>query len=261
MNIFLTHLSSAFNTFYEALIENIPNLLSGLIIFLFFGLLGRILRHSLTKGEAMQSKRRTLYGRLVESALIGLGLFLAISISGVNLTGILTGLGLAAVGITLSFQDIISNFVAGIELLSSAPFEIGDYLVVGEARGEVTEIGARATFLKAHDSTTYVVPNRELLTKTLQVVRQHQGSWLTFHLEVNPSLNLGAFISQSRAALEALPGVVGDSCRVSVRDISSRSAGLRVQCQLKKQNHNRQEIYDQAHKLLFDLATTLKTTT
>ncbi|MFH1298255.1 MAG: mechanosensitive ion channel domain-containing protein [Patescibacteria group bacterium] len=102
-----------------------------------------------------------LIGRSTYAAVLGVGLTIGLKIGGIDLTVIIAAVGF---GIGFALQDIITNFIAGVILLATRQFAIGDFIEVNGTLGKVKEIQARATILKALDGTKIIVPNADLYT-------------------------------------------------------------------------------------------------
>lgn len=78
-------------------------------------------------------------------------------------------LGIGSVAIGFAFRDILQNFLAGILILLTEPFRIGDQIVVAGFEGIVENIETRATFLKMYDGRRVVIPNSTLFTESVTV--------------------------------------------------------------------------------------------
>lgn len=78
---------------------------------------------------------------------------------GFRLTGLLTSSAILSAIIGLALQDTLSNIISGIVLHIEKPFEIGDWIKIGEQEGEVVEISWRATRLRTIDGNFIVIPN------------------------------------------------------------------------------------------------------
>jgi small-conductance mechanosensitive channel len=102
---------------------------------------------------------RLLIGRIINIAIIGLGVATILDTIGVPLTTFVTVLGVAGLGISLAMQDVLKSFVAGTFLLFERPFRIGDEISVKDQRGIVETVGIRTTRLRNADNVQIIIPN------------------------------------------------------------------------------------------------------
>lgn len=100
-----------------------------------------------------------LVGRSTYAAVLAVGMTVGLKVGGIDLTAVIAAVGF---GIGFALQDIIMNFIAGVILLATRQFTIGDFIEVNGTLGKVKEIQARATILQALDGTKIIVPNADL---------------------------------------------------------------------------------------------------
>lgn len=73
-----------------------------------------------------------------------------------------------SVGIGFGLQAITQNFVSGLILLAERPVKIGDWVKLGDQEGDIRRINVRSTEIQVGDRSTLIVPNSELITKTVR---------------------------------------------------------------------------------------------
>jgi potassium-dependent mechanosensitive channel len=75
-----------------------------------------------------------------------------------------------SVGIGFGLQAVVQNFVSGLILLVERPVKVGDWVAIGDIEGDIRRINVRATEIQMADRSTMIVPNSELITKTVRNV-------------------------------------------------------------------------------------------
>ena len=98
---------------------------------------------------------------------IGLAAIWALASLGVGVEKIAILLSALSVGIGFGLQAITSNFISGLILLAERPIKIGDLIKVGNDEGDVKRISVRSTEIELGDHSTLIVPNSELITKSV----------------------------------------------------------------------------------------------
>lgn len=91
-----------------------------------------------------------------------------VAILGVPMASIVALLGSAGVAIGLAMQGALANFAGGIMLLINRPFNVGDYIVSGDAAGIVNEINVFYTVLKTPDNRSVMIPNGSLMNANIE---------------------------------------------------------------------------------------------
>jgi MscS family membrane protein len=102
-------------------------------------------------------------GLKMMNILIGLiALIWVLKILGVNLTALLSGLGIGGIAVAFAAKDTIANFFGSVSILLGDLFEQGDWIAVDSMEGHVVEIGLRATTIRTFDNALIAIPNFKL---------------------------------------------------------------------------------------------------
>jgi len=108
---------------------------------------------------------------LLESAarvlVFGLFVIMALQNIGVELFPLIAGLGVAGAAVALAMQGVLGNIAAGLTIIFSKPFRVGDYVSIVGVHGEVLEIRLSSTTLGHADLSRVVVPNRKIVGEIL----------------------------------------------------------------------------------------------
>ncbi len=110
---------------------------------------------------------RSLLERIVRLLVFGLFLIMALQNLGVELLPLIAGLGVAGAGIALAMQGVLGNLAAGLTIIFTRPFRVGDYISIASEEGEVLEISLFNTILGHTDLSRVVIPNRKIAGEIL----------------------------------------------------------------------------------------------
>ncbi len=143
----------------------------GLLVF--FSLLARIAHFAVIR-LVRRRRAHVALGELLASvahvSLNALGIITALGTLGVNITGIVAGLGLTGFALGFALKDSISNLLAGVMILLYRPFEVGDRIDVSGLAGTVVHVDLRYTELD-NEKERVLVPNSKMLTDPIRVAK------------------------------------------------------------------------------------------
>ncbi len=152
----------------------LPNMILALIVFAIFFFVGRSIKRAvrqLTRNHRQSRNLGLVLGRLAQGINVLVGLFIALSIviPTFRAGDLVQLLGISGVAIGFAFRDILQNFLAGILILLTEPFQIDDQIVFKNFEGTVETIETRATTIRTYDGRRIVIPNAELFTNSVMV--------------------------------------------------------------------------------------------
>ena len=160
-----------------------------------------------------------------------LGILMAAQELGLPVTGLITSAGLVGLTLSLAAQDTAGNLFAGVMLLVERPFQIGDWVVIGDVEGTVEDIGFRSTRVRALDNSLYILTNSDVCAATINNGTQRTKRLYRFTLGVEygaTRAQLERLMEDLRAMLAASPHTYEDSVIVEVSGFGASSIDLLV---------------------------------
>ncbi|MDA8433446.1 MAG: mechanosensitive ion channel [Nitrospiraceae bacterium] len=127
---------------------------------------GRVM-HRWLRARAFDEPVSVLVVRITKLLLIVFVGIMALGQMGVQITPLIAGIGVAGVGASLAMQGVLGNLVAGLTIIFTKPFKIGEYIELLGVYGQVTEIELFSTTLLHTDNSHVVVPNRKIVGEIL----------------------------------------------------------------------------------------------
>lgn len=104
-----------------------------------------------------------LLTRSLKIFVVIFGALVAIQNLGVNVMSVLAGLGIGGLAFALAAKDAVANFFGSLMILFDRPFQVGEWIVVGDKEGTVEEIGFRSTRIRTFYNSVVSIPNSELM--------------------------------------------------------------------------------------------------
>lgn len=127
------------------------------------------------KLQSLQTQKANVKSELINVGLkiinffiIIVGLLIVLYFAGVDLTAVLSGLGIGGFAVAFAAKDTISNFFGTLSVLFSDVFSQGDWIEVDGQEGVVVEIGLRVTTLRTFDNALIAIPNGTFASKEIK---------------------------------------------------------------------------------------------
>jgi small conductance mechanosensitive channel len=170
MNNQLDPLAHAKDTLLDLAIRFGPKVLTAILILaagLFVaGWAARAIARGLRRFE-LEPPVRQLLTRTARLLVVGLFAIMALQNLGVELLPLIAGLGVAGAGIALATQGVLSNMVAGLTIIFTKPYRVGEYIAIVGVEGQVEAITLFNTALTHPDRSRIIVPNRKVVGEIL----------------------------------------------------------------------------------------------
>ncbi|GIT75372.1 MAG: hypothetical protein Ct9H300mP30_4340 [Methanobacteriota archaeon] len=97
-----------------------------------------------------------------------LAFFVIAGLIGVNLNGLIAGLGITGLALALAARDSVANVFGAISIIVDQPFNVGDWIIVEDVEGEVINIGLRTTMLRTGADTMVTIPNSNITNSPVE---------------------------------------------------------------------------------------------
>ena len=101
--------------------------------------------------------------KMVRVVIVFAGMFLVLGVYGVNVTGLIAGLGIGGLAMALAAKDSVENVFGSLTILFDMPFAIGDWVKIDKVEGVVEEINLRSTRIRTFEDTVIMLPNANLI--------------------------------------------------------------------------------------------------
>lgn len=148
-----------------------------------------------------------LLGRLIVGAAVGFGLVYALNEVGVSMSPLLGLLGLVGLALALAFQDVLSNFIAGVMLSTRRPFRVGDEVSTADYEGVVEDVTMRSVTLHTYDGVRVIIPNSTVWDGAIENFTVHGSRRTTLELGVGYDTDLDQAKRTILATVESVDGV------------------------------------------------------
>ncbi len=126
-----------------------------------------ILEQRLMRTTTGDTNARAVLAKLFRALLLLIGVLIALSVVGIDLTVLSVFGGALGVGIGLGLQKLASNYIAGFTILLDRSVRIGDMVTVDNRFGVVSKTTARYVVVRSHDGVEAIVPNEIMVTTTV----------------------------------------------------------------------------------------------
>ncbi|MBM3549292.1 MAG: mechanosensitive ion channel family protein [Alphaproteobacteria bacterium] len=201
----------------------------GAIVFFLIGLkvaqwvAGLVVRLGLRNG--LDATISNFAANVVRILILAMVIIATLGNFGISIAPLIALLGAGAFGATVAIQGPLSNYGAGLTLILTRPFAIGDTVTIKSISGVVEDITLAATFLVGEDGERIMVPNRQIVGEILVNSRGHRIVEHT--LSIAPDQDIAAAIRAVKGAIAQVPQVVKEPApEVGVKSFSSLEVTL-----------------------------------
>ena len=176
---------------------------------------------------------------LCKVAIFLIVLVLALDNFGINVTALITGLGITGIAVALAVQNILGDVLAALAIAFDKPFVVGDEIQVGDMTGRVERVGLKTTRLRIGTGEEVSVPNAEVMRQRLTNISRTERRMLPLTIGI-PAVGMKGeqllqLAEQCAAAAGKIAGVV--SAKASLQSIVDGRARILVESVLETPRH------------------------
>ncbi len=168
-----------------------PRVLSAILIIIVGSFLALRLRNAANSWlgkRGLEPPVRMLLVRLLSLICLILFILMALQNLGVDFLPLIASLGVAGVGLGLAMQGVLSNLVAGLTIIFTRPFRVGEYVSMVGVEGQVESVELFSTTLTHPDQSRVVIPNRKLVGEILHNYGRIRQLSLTISVAYNTDI-------------------------------------------------------------------------
>ncbi|MDB9311479.1 mechanosensitive ion channel family protein [Spirulina sp. CS-785/01] len=129
-----------------------------------------------------------------------IGLIFLLDNLGLNVSAMVASLGIGGIAIALAAQGVLQDLLSYFSILLDRPFEIGDFIIIGDFMGTVEQIGIKTTRFQSLSGEELIMSNAELTASRLRNYKRMQKRRIVF--------NIGVIYETSKENLEAIPQII-----------------------------------------------------
>ena len=196
----------------------------------------------LKTGKQLDSTTQKFLVQTLKIIIYTIAVFLIIGELGYDLTGIIAGLGIGGVMITLAAQDTAKSLIGGVAIFIDRPFKIGDYVRVGTYEGTVEDIKFRSTNIRTLDNSVLHIPNSEMSISAIinysEMQKRRYYAKLTIELNT-PLEKIKLLEERIKKILISNETIIQDTISVSFQTIADSGNEIIVIAYINETNYNK----------------------
>ncbi|MCU0464205.1 MAG: mechanosensitive ion channel family protein [Anaerolineae bacterium] len=169
--------------------------------------------------------------------IIAVGLVIILQELGYDVSGLIAGIGIGGLAISLAAQDTIANLFGFASIVADRPFNVGDYIKTPDGEGTVERVGLRSTRLRQVDQTEITLPNNKVANSAISNLSRMNKRRIDIALAMTYDTTadqMRELLAKLRTLLDTWPTVERDSIQVFFNKFGESSLDVAVRCYIQK---------------------------
>lgn len=166
---------------------------------------------------------------------------MVISELGYNINGLLTGLGVGGLAVSLAAQDSLKNLISGFFIMFDKPFDVGDLIETAEFKGIVEDITMRSTRIRTLEDSIVIVPNSKLSEANITNLSKFTKRLVEFKIGLlysTPADTIKKCENDIHAYLESTEEVCKNNIRVYFSEFDDSSINIQIRFYINTADYN-----------------------
>ena len=231
---FLSEYGISQTEFIRYVLQIMPGVLAAiaaLIFFIIFYLVSaRLLQAALERTHMQPSLVNVTVRSIYKWTIILLGVIMALSQLGINVTAALAGVGVAGIAIGLAAKETLSNIMSGFGIFIDHLYKRGDWVTIADKYGQVKDITLRTTKIRTLDNIFVIVPNAQVTQNPVTNYSEEGMVRINVDIGVAYATSIDHVRDVLVAAAKSIEGVRLDpEPNVVVDELAESSMNLKVQ--------------------------------
>jgi small-conductance mechanosensitive channel len=159
-------------------------------------------QESVKRGKNVSNHILFILKKVLQLVVYSFAFLIILGVFQIDLSGVVVGLGVGGIAIALALQNILSDALSAFSIYFDRPFEIGDFIVIGDYAGTVKKIGIKSTRIQLLQGEELVISNKELTSASVRNFKKLQRRRIVFDVKVT--------FDTSVKKLKKIPSIISD---------------------------------------------------
>lgn len=183
----------------------------------------------ITEGSRIEKALPAL-GKIMNIGVVIIAIVLTFEVFGMNVTSLITGLGIGGLAVAFAAKDTIASVFASVSILTDHTFKIGDRIKFQAHEGVVEEVGVRSTKIKTDSGSEVIIPNTRFATFPVENLSKRKKGYKDMTIKVSsglPNSKLLKAVEHIKSVVNDTEGIKDDPS-VNIVSIGSEAAEIKL---------------------------------
>ena len=205
----------------------------------------------LTEDDTTNLTAVRFISNILKIVVILFGIVMIISELGYNINGLLTGLGVGGLAVSLAAQDAVSNLISGFIIVFEKPFIVGDFVITDSIMGTVTDITMRSTTIRTLEDSVVTLPNSSVANSSITNLSRIEKRLIEFDIGLLYSTSnelIEKCIADIKEYIKNDEDIINEPIRVNFTKLDDSSLNISVFCYSTKSDLSEHlEVYNKVN--------------